>query len=106
ADMAEGDLRLNRNHAHAAGSAEQRDIDHVEPAQDAVDDRPQDRMVVGIGDRDGERRAEADAVFRALDPNAVISISVHGDPFHRRAVMGPSGGPAPSGDYQAPRSKS
>src|SRR6267154_4657331 len=37
-------------------------------------------MVVGIGDRDGERRAEAHAVFRALDPNSIVSISVHGDP--------------------------
>src|SRR5206468_1564420 len=60
-----------------AGSPKQREIDHIEPAQDAVDDRPQDRVVVGIGDRDGECRAKTHAVFRALDPNPVISISVH-----------------------------
>src|SRR5258705_12244437 len=63
-----------------AGSRKQRDIDHVEPAQNAVDDRPENRVVVGIGDRDGERRAKAHAVFRALDPNPVVSTSVHGDP--------------------------
>src|SRR5258707_15185849 len=63
-----------------AGSPKQRDIDHVEPAQNAVDDRPEDRVVVGIGDRDGERGAETHAVFRALDPNPVVSVSVHGDP--------------------------
>src|SRR6476660_3441278 len=64
-----------------ASSPEQRDIDYVEPAKNAVDDRPQDRMVVGVGDRDGERRAKTHAVFRALDANPVVSISVHGDPF-------------------------
>src|ERR1700733_4671822 len=63
-----------------AGSSKHRDIDDVEPAQDAVDDRPQDRVVVGIGDRDGEGRAKTHAIFRALDPHAVGSISVHGDP--------------------------
>lgn len=63
------------------GSLEKCVIDHVEPAQNAVDDRPEDRVVVGIGDRDGERRAKAHAVLRALDPNPVVSISVHGDPF-------------------------
>jgi len=67
-------------------SPKQRDIDDVEPAQDAVDDRPQDRMVVGIGDRDGERRAEAHAVFRALDPDCVVSIAVHGDPRDAQGV--------------------
>ena len=61
-----------------AGSPKQRDIDHVEPAQNAVDDRPENRVVVGLGDRDGERRAKTHAVFRALDPNPVVSISVHG----------------------------
>jgi hypothetical protein len=37
-------------------------------------------MVVGIGDRDGQGRAEADAVFRTLDPNPIVPISVHGIP--------------------------
>jgi hypothetical protein len=44
---------------------EQRKIDHVEPAQEAVDDRPQDRLVVDVRNGDGERRAETDAVFGA-----------------------------------------
>src|SRR5437868_15291956 len=69
-----------------AGSPKQREIDHVEPAQDAVDDRPEDRMVAGVGDRDGERRAKTHTVFRALDANAVISISVHGDPSDAKGV--------------------
>src|SRR6266403_3283032 len=73
-----------------AGSPKQRDIDHVEPAQNAVDDRPENRVVVGIGDRDGERRAKTHAVFRALDPNPVVSISVHGDPCVLSEVIPPS----------------
>jgi len=48
-----------------------------------VDDRPENRVVVGIGDRDGQGRAEAHAVFCALDPNPVVSISVHDDPSSR-----------------------
>jgi len=48
-----------------------------------MDDRPEDRVVIGIGDRDSECRAEAHAVFRALDSNPVVSISVHGDPFSK-----------------------
>src|SRR6266446_897608 len=74
--MTEGDS----SRLASTGSLEQRDVDHVEPAQDAMDDRPEDRVVVGIGDRDGECRAEAHAVFRALDPNSIVSIFVHGDP--------------------------
>src|SRR6202035_1995420 len=58
-------------------SAEQREIDDIDPAEDAVDDRPQDRMVVRIGDRDRQRRAEADAIFGAFDANGVIAASVH-----------------------------
>src|SRR5262245_7400351 len=55
---------------------EQHVIDHIEPAEEAVDDRPQHRVVVGVGDRDGKRRTKADAVFRAFD--AVIDErSVH-----------------------------
>src|SRR5262249_48548295 len=55
---------------------EQHIIDHIKPAEEAVDDRPQHRVVVGVGDRDGKRRAEADAVFCAFD--AVIDErSVH-----------------------------
>jgi hypothetical protein len=69
-----------------AGSPKQRNVDHVEPAQDAMDDRPEDRVVVGIGDRDGERRAKTHAVFRALDPNPVLSIFVHGDPSDAQGV--------------------
>src|SRR5690349_19020753 len=75
---------------NAMTSPKQRDEDHVEPAEQAVDDRPQDRMVVGVGDRDGERRAEADAVFRALDADAVIAIAVHGDPYLTRCGARPA----------------
>src|SRR5256885_6420543 len=64
-----------------AASGEQRDIDHVEPAKNAMNDRPEDRVVVGIGDGNRKRRAKPHAVFRALDPNPVVAISVHGDPF-------------------------
>ena len=32
-------------------------------------------MVVGIGDRDGERRAEAHAALRALDADSVVAIA-------------------------------
>src|SRR5215470_6427356 len=55
---------------------EQQVIDHIEPAEEAVDDRPQHRVVVGVGDRDGKCRAEADGVFCAFD--AVIDErSIH-----------------------------
>src|SRR4029453_9128446 len=61
----------------AAGALfEQHEIDHVEPAQEAVDDRPQDRLVVDVRDCGGERRAEADAVFGAFPP-IVVDRSVH-----------------------------
>src|SRR4029078_8639041 len=69
-----------RSRSSRLRSPEQRDIDHVEPAKNAVDDRPQDRMGVGIGDSKRQRRAKTDAVFRALDPNPVVSVSVHGEP--------------------------
>ncbi|MBP0116519.1 hypothetical protein [Bradyrhizobium vignae] len=41
-----------RGPASPAGamSPKQRDEDHVQPTQDAVDDRPQNRMVVDFGD--------------------------------------------------------
>src|SRR6476619_4864262 len=54
---------------------EQGEIDHVEPAEDPVDDGPQDRMVVGVGNGDGERGTEAHAIFHAL--RAVIVRSIH-----------------------------
>ena len=59
------------------GLAEQCDIDDVEPAENAVDDRPEDGMIVGVGDRDRKRRAEADTVFCSLDPDSVVTIAVH-----------------------------
>jgi hypothetical protein len=39
------------------------------------------RVIVGVGDRNVERRAKTRAGFRALDLNPVIPISVHGDPL-------------------------
>ena len=54
----------------------QREIDHIEPAEDPVDDGPEDRMVVAVGDGDGERRTKADAVFRARHPDR-IEPAVH-----------------------------
>ena len=47
-------------------------IDHIKPVEEAVDDRPQHRMVVGVGDRDSERGAKTNAVLSAF--NAVILL--------------------------------
>jgi len=55
----------------------QREVNHVQPAQDAVDDCPQDRMVGGVGYCDSKSRAEARAVFCAFNSNAVIAIAIH-----------------------------
>jgi hypothetical protein len=63
--------------------SEQREINHIEPAQDAVDDGPEYRVVRGIGDGNGERRAKADAVFRSLNAGHVVAISVHAFPMPR-----------------------
>ena len=41
-----------------------RGVDHVEPAQEPVEDRPGDGLVLGVGDDDGEGRAEAEALAR------------------------------------------
>src|ERR1700730_13163396 len=43
----------------------------------AVDDCPNYRMVGSIGDRDSKGAAKAHAVFRPLDSNPVVTISVH-----------------------------
>jgi len=45
---------------------EQCEVDHVQLAQNAVDDRPEDRLVGGVADGDSERATKAYAVFRAL----------------------------------------
>ena len=74
---ADGFRRRSTHPTNCPLRPEQGEIDHVKPAQNAVDDRPEDRVVVGIGDRDRERRAKADAVFGALDPNSIETISVH-----------------------------
>ena len=55
----------------------QREINDVEPAQNAVDDRPEKGVVIDVGDRDRQRRAKPDAVFCALNPNSVVAIAVH-----------------------------
>src|SRR5690349_5346028 len=49
----------------------QREINHIKPAQDAVDDGPEYRVVRCIGDGNGERRTKAYAVFRSLDASDV-----------------------------------
>jgi hypothetical protein len=55
----------------------QREVDNVQPTEDAVDDCPEYRMVVAVRYRDGESAAKAHAIFRTLDSNSVIAISVH-----------------------------
>src|ERR1044071_5756526 len=57
--------------------AKQREIEHVEPAEDPVNDCPQDRMVGRVGDRYRQRRAKAGAVFGSLNTNPVGTSSVH-----------------------------
>jgi hypothetical protein len=56
---------------------EQREVDHIEPAQDAVDDRPEDRVVGRVADRDGEGAAKANAPLRTLCFDHVVAASVH-----------------------------
>ena len=56
---------------------EQREVDHIQPTQDAVNDCPEDRMIGVVADRHGERATEADAPFRTLSPNCVSAVSVH-----------------------------
>ena len=74
----------------------QREINHIKPAQDAVDDGPEYRVVRCIGDGNGERRTKAYAVFRSLDASDVIAISVHAFPLRGLAanVLGKIYGPA------------
>src|SRR5579863_3128840 len=52
-------------------------VDDVQPAQDAIDDCPEYRMVVGVRYRDGKSATKAHTVFRTLDPDSVVAISVH-----------------------------
>src|SRR5207302_8673068 len=42
-------------------------VDHVDPRQDAVNDRPEDRMVLAPRDGEGERGAEAGPGLRDTD---------------------------------------
>ena len=42
-----------------------------------MDDGPEDRVVVGVRDGDGERRTKAGAVFGALYADAVAPSTVH-----------------------------
>jgi hypothetical protein len=55
----------------------QHEVDNVQPAQNAVDDCPEYRMVVGVRYRDGKSAAKAHAIFRTFDSNSVVAISVH-----------------------------
>ena len=62
----------SRRHRAARGSAtKQREIDDVDPTEQTVDDRPRDRVIGWVGDRHRQRRAEPDAISRAVDPDAV-----------------------------------
>ena len=63
--------------ADASLRAKQRKINHIQPTQDAVDDRPEYRVVGGVGYRHGKGRTKAHAVFCSLDSNSVKAISVH-----------------------------
>src|SRR6266581_159760 len=58
--------------------SEEREIDDIQPTEHPMDDRPQDRVVGCIGNRDRQRRAEAGAVFRPFDPHAVSRATVQG----------------------------
>jgi len=53
---------------------EQREVDHIQPAQNAVDDCPKYRMVGSVGYRDSKGGTKAHAVFRSLDSNAVVTV--------------------------------
>src|SRR6266480_589772 len=59
---------MRRRGSPASG---QREVDDVEPGEDAVDDRPENRVMDAPGDRDREGAAEADAtlynLLRAID---------------------------------------
>src|SRR5262245_30903826 len=55
----------------------QREVDHIEPAQDAVDDRPEDRVVGRVTDCDGEGAAKANAPLRTLCFDHIVAASVH-----------------------------
>ena len=41
-------------------------VDHVEPREHAMHDRPDDRLVGGPGDRDGESGSESDSRLRRV----------------------------------------
>jgi hypothetical protein len=56
---------------------QKREVEDVKPTEDPMDDRPQDRVVGGVGDRDRQSRAEAHAVFRSFEADAVSSPSIH-----------------------------
>jgi len=55
----------------------QREVDHIQPAQDAVDDRPEDRVVGRVTDCDGEGAAKANAPLRTLCFHDIVAASVH-----------------------------
>src|ERR1700751_832618 len=53
------------------------EINDVNPAQNAVDDRPEDGTVVGVGDRHRQCGAETHAVFGAFKSDCVGTVAVH-----------------------------
>jgi hypothetical protein len=56
---------------------EQREVNHVQPTKNAVDDCPKYRVFGGVGYRDAKGGAKPDAVFCSLDSNTVVPIFVH-----------------------------
>ena len=86
---------------------EQREVDHIQPAQNAVDDCPKYRMVGSVGYRDSKGGTKADAVFRSLDSNPVVTVSFHDYlgcrilQLSRRKAASPVGGRASLAHYAA-----
>src|SRR5205823_1168370 len=86
-----GHRRTAAGRGRRSGS-EQQEKDHVDPAENPVDDGPHDRVVVVVGDRDRQGRAEAGAVLGAFDPDPVGALPVHAalagsGPFGRTSTL-------------------
>src|SRR6266851_3223197 len=100
------DYRSDRRHLSLAPlpapiwlGSEEREIDDIQPSEHPVNNRPQDRVVGRIGNRDRQRRAEAGAVFRAFDPHAIRSATVQGVLSSGLSLSSP---PRTGGPGQAP----
>src|SRR5215472_18518156 len=75
---ARSDFQSSRNAVqHHRSAIEQREVDDIDPAEDAVDNRPQYRVVGVVGNRHRQGRAKAGPVLRPLHADAVSPPSVH-----------------------------